>query len=523
MYGFRDTGNYAVMLAIVATCSLLGWLSHTYKLTEANIVIIFLAGVAVAAARCGRGPAIGAAIISVLVFDFFFVNPPFSFVVSDTQYFITLGVMLGIGLLISALTSKLQVQLRGAETRERRTAQLFQLTKRLSELSGEASLLQSAGEQLKQIFNGDVAIYLCDADRAVHLRFGNDNTALANDPRLLEAARQACLQRSADGAGMIESDTPETVFAGMSGAERMIGVLGVRSRDSARFDSADEVRMFKICAHLVALSLERDRSNVEAHRAQLQVQQATLEVQSEKLRNSLLNSISHDMRTPLATIAVTASSLLDSSTENTLTTKRELLQTVVDESHRMSRQVENLLELARLSSGVIQSRAEWEAIEELIEAAMNRLRRELEARTVKIEIDQDFPPLWVAGELLELVFVNLLENAVRYTPANCTIEIIARNHGEHAEIVVADNGPGLPAGSEAKVFQRYFRGGTRIDDGQRGLGLGLAICKSIVLVHGGQISATNRVGGGAQFTITLPCEQPQLQSKVAKNSAVETA
>jgi two-component system sensor histidine kinase KdpD len=231
-------------------------------------------------------------------------------------------------------------------------------------------------------------------------------------------------------------------------------------------------------------------------------------VQSEQLRNSLLNSISHDLRTPLSTIAVTASTLLDEATNTDEAARREGLQTVVHESRRLGRQVENLLEMARLDSGVIRANAEWEAVEELIEASLARLQRELEGRTIHVQIDKDVPPLWVAGELMEKVFVNLLENAARYARLDSVIEITGVNCGEHVEIVVTDDGPGLPAGAEAKVFEKYFRGPLAVDDGQRGIGLGLAICRSIIEAHGGLICAANRPSGGAMFTISLPCEQP---------------
>jgi two-component system sensor histidine kinase KdpD len=504
---WRTLGSYLVVLIVVAVCSLLGWVSHIYKLTDANIVMIFLAGVALVAARCGRGPAIAAAILSVLVFDYFFVYPSFSFIVSDPQYFLTFGVMLGIGLLISALTSKLQSQLRGAERRERRTAQLFQMTRGLSELSGIEPLLRVAGEQLEKICNGQVAIFVQGSDDALHLQFATK--AELAESSCIQSARQALL----DCRTMIQkpgtaSESP-TIFVPMKGLDQVVGVLGIRSSDRLRFPDNEEIRTLEICAGLIALSLERDRSLAEAHQAQLQKQQAQSEVQSEQLRNSLLNSVSHDLRTPLSTIAVTASSLLEGGDASDWTTKREVLQTVIDESHRLSRQVDNLLEITRISSGVISAHAEWEAIEEFVEAAAKRLKRELAGHTIEIEIDTDFPPLWVAGELMERVFLNLLDNAARYTPPGSTIEIRGRNCGEHVEITIADDGPGLPVGAESKVFERYFRG-TRVDDGQRGIGLGLAICQSIIRAHGGVIRAANRPQGGAEFAITLPCEQPDL-------------
>jgi two-component system sensor histidine kinase KdpD len=469
--------------------------------------MIFLAGVAVVAACFGRGPAILAAILSVLVFDYFFVYPPFSFVINDAQYFITLAVMLGIGVLISQLTARLQAQLQDTERRERRAAQLYHMTRALNELSGTDVLTRKAGELLMQIFDADAVIYASDAANALDLKFGFESS-LASGAARISAAHSTFQQHGTTIASEGAVLAPREVFVAMKGRSRIVGVLGVRPRDANRFADADERRMLDTCAGLIALSLERDQSISDAHKAQLEVQRTQLQVQSEQLRNSLLNSISHDLRTPLSTIAVTATTLLDESTETDEATRRDGLQTVVDESRRLGRQVENLLEMARLNSGVIRANAEWEAVDELVEAALARLARELVGRTICVQINKDVPPLWVAGELMEKVFVNLLENAARYARPDSVIEISGVNRGDHVEIVVADNGPGLPPGAESKVFEKYFRGRTAVDDGQRGIGLGLAICRSIIQAHGGQICAANRPGGGAEFTICLPCEQP---------------
>jgi K+-sensing histidine kinase KdpD len=346
---------YVAMLLIVTACSLLGWLSHAYDLTEANVVMLFLAGVALVATRYGQGPAIAAAVLSVVVFEFFFVVPSFSFAIRDAQYFITLGVMLGIGLLISTLTARLRSQLRAA------------------------------------------------------------------------------------------------------------------------------------------------------HRAQLAVQQAQSQIEAEQMRNSMLSAVSHDLRTPLATIAVTASSLLEDT--GSIASKQDLLRTVVDESHRLCRQVENLLRHACLTAGAVQLKRNWEALDELIEAAVSRVGPHLGTHRVAVNIGSEIVPIWVAGELMEHLFVNLLDNAIRYTPPGSTIEISATQRRDRLEITIADNGPGLPPGSELKVFDQFFRGTTSIADGHRGIGLGLSICKAIVQAHDGQMTARNREPYGAQFVITLPCQE----------------
>jgi two-component system sensor histidine kinase KdpD len=258
--------------------------------------------------------------------------------------------------------------------------------------------------------------------------------------------------------------------------------------------------LLQTCASLIALSIERDQSLLEAHEAQLQAQ-------TEHLRSSLLSSVSHDLRTPLAIIAGAATSLLDGASRDDHAAERELLETVVQESQRLTRLVDNLLDMTRLESGGVALNRQWHVLEEIVGSALANLRRELKEHPVRVEIPPHLPLVHVDGVLLEQVFVNLLENAARYTPPGSQIEIHARHVNDSIEIRVADNGPGLPPGSEARVFEKFYRGGTSPADGRRGVGLGLSICQAIVQVHRGRISARNRPGSGAEFTIHLPCEQ----------------
>jgi two-component system, OmpR family, sensor histidine kinase KdpD len=502
---------------VVAVCGVVGWICRTLGLTETNIVMIFLAGVAFVAARFGHGPAIATAVLGVLVFDFFFVPPVLRFTPSDTQYFVTLSGMLGIGLLISELMARLQTQLfasqeqeqrtaqllRVSQQQERRTAQLYQMTRQLSMVAGTEFLVQMSGRQLAEAFSAEAVLFLREPDGPLQLRFG-DAAAIGNPSVMMSTAQWVAENNQVAGLGADKLPDAPALFVPMSGPQQMWGVLGVRPRDAGRFLDVEERRMLETCAQLIALSIERDQSLLEAQQAQVQVQ-------SEQLRNSLLSAVSHDLRTPLATIAVTASSLLEGSTDPASPARREMLQTVVDESHRLARQVDNLLDMARLDSGAITLNRDWQVLEELVGVALARLRPELASRTVHVRIPSEFPLLWVAGDLIEQMLVNLLENAIRYTAAGSQIEISAAQYGNQAEIRVVDNGPGLPPGSEAQIFDKFFRGRAIVADGQRGIGLGLAICRAIVQVHGGQIRAANRSGGGAEFIITLPCSQHDSQ------------
>lgn len=301
----------------------------------------------------------------------------------------------------------------------------------------------------------------------------------------------------------------------MIGTKRTVGVLGISPRNIASALQPERLRLLETCASLIALSIERDQSFMAARQAQVQVE-------SEQFRNHLLSAVSHDLRTPLASIAVTAADLLEESTEKTWPAKRRMLSTVVNESLRLCRQIENLLGYARLTSGPIVLKRQWHDLEDLVGTALSHLQSELGDRNVQMRIDNEFPLIWVAGDLMQQVFVNLLENAIRYAPPKSDIDIAASSTTDSIEVRVADSGPGLPPESEAKLFERFYRG-DRIADGNRGIGLGLAICKAIVSAHGGQIRAGNRAEGGAEFIINLPCPRQYPQNMLEESNLLENS
>jgi two-component system, OmpR family, sensor histidine kinase KdpD len=498
--------HYLYTLAIVALCAALGSLTEALRVREdkSNIVMIFLAGIVLVASRFGRGPAIVAAIASVLTFDFFFIPPYYKFAVSDSEYLITFAVMLGIGLLISELTARLRSQLSASQQQEHRTAQLFRMTRQLSELSGTDFLLQTAGRQVAELFGGEVVIYLREPNGSFALRLGH-KTSIAKEPINEVVAQWTAENEKIAGLKTDTLPNATALFVPLVGSQQTVGALGVRPADLDRFSDPEQRRLLETCASMIALSIERDRSVLDAQEAQIQVQ-------TEQMRNSLLSSVSHDLRTPLAAIAGTANNLLENRGRQSPESLDDMLRTLVGESHNLVRLVDNLLDMARLDAGSLTVNRQWHVLEELVGSALARLKRELENHTIQVHIPADFPLIYVDGFLLEQVFVNLLENASRYTPPGSAIDISAATVGKQTEIRFADNGPGLVPGSESQIFEKFFRGGKTSPDSRRGVGLGLAICKSIVQLLGGRISAANRPRGGAEFTISLTCDRqaPQL-------------
>jgi two-component system sensor histidine kinase KdpD len=243
-------------------------------------------------------------------------------------------------------------------------------------------------------------------------------------------------------------------------------------------------------------------------------------VEAEFMRNTLLSSVSHDLRTPLAAIAGAASSLVEAESSLSPDSRRQLAETIYDESDRMERLVNNLLDMTRLESGGLHPRKEWQPVQEVIGSSLHHLDKRLRGRVVTTNVAADLPLASFDAIAIEQVLVNLLDNALEYTPAATPLEIAASKCENAIAIEVIDHGPGIPSGTEDKVFQKFFRARPDgVDGSRRGMGLGLAICRGIVESHGGKISARNRPGGGVAFRFTIPLEgkPPQLESEASGN------
>ena len=495
-----DWVPYAWATAIVAAAGGVAAMMQLAGLAEANLVAVFLLGVLLTALRFGRWPGIYASIVSVVVFDFFFVPPYLTFAVSDVQYVFTFGVFLLIAITTSALAARVREQSDAARERERRTQALYRLTRQLAGASGSEFLLGMAGKQMAELFGGEVVIYLPDEHHHLQPRLGRE-TSVAQNPNSQAVAQWVFDHDQIAGSGTDTLPQAAATFVPLTGSQNVIGVLAIHPPEEARLRSPDQQRLLETCASQIALALERDQITLEAGRI-------FMEAETERLRSSLLASVSHDLRTPLASIAGAASVLIEASSGQDEATRRELLQSICEESNRLSRLVENLLQMTRIESRGIEVKKQWEVLEEVVGSALRRLESQLRQRTVEIEIPADLPLILMDGLLMEQVLINLLENAARYTPTEAAIKIHARANDKACIVEVSDTGPGLAKGEEERIFEKFYRG-IRSEQGARGrhgAGLGLAICRAIVQAHGGTIRAENQPRGGARFEITIPLE-----------------
>ena len=293
-----------------------------------------------------------------------------------------------------------------------------------------------------------------------------------------------------------------------------MGVLAVRHSDAAKLLLPEYRQILENYSTQVALAIERDRLTLESDKARLQAE-------TERIRSTLLSSISHDLRTPLAVIVGASSSLLHGGASMDEPTRRELLETIFEESDRLSRLVENILRMTQLSSSEKPAiNKEWQPVEEIVASALRRLERTLADRPVSVKLPPEFLLAQVDAVLVEQAIVNLLDNACRYTPAGTPIEIRAWQDGRKTVLEIADHGPGLKPGDEQRIFERFQRGDDAKSD-SRGAGLGLAICRAIMDAHGGRISARNREGGGAVFRLEFVADGPPPRDVETMNATAE--
>ncbi|HET8869283.1 MAG TPA: DUF4118 domain-containing protein, partial [Aquabacterium sp.] len=455
-----------------------------------NIVMIFLLAVIAVALRYGRGPAVVAAFLGVGLFDFFFVNPRFSFAVSDVQYLVTFAVMLVVALVIGQLTAGLKVQAEAALQRERRVRSLYDISRDLS-----STLLTEQVAQIGQRFltaEFGVKSTLLVADDAGHLHNVHEGQA----PTDMAVAQWAFDKGEPAGRGTDTLPASDCMVLPLKAPMRTRGVLIVEL-PSDRTWGTEQRRLLETCATLLAISLER------IHYIEV-AQASTVQIESERLRNSLLSAISHDLRTPLASLVGLAETL-ERNRPDSVQAQQELAKSIRHSALRMTALVNNLLDMARLEAGAVQLNHQWQPLEEVIGGAIAATQATLVDRPISVRLDDGLPMLNMDAVLMERVFVNLIENAVKYTPPGTAIEISAHADGSHATITVDDYGPGLPPGKEETIFQKFERGAK--ESSTPGVGLGLAICRAIVQAHGGRIHAEDKEGGGARFIISLPLGQ----------------
>jgi len=482
---------FARAIGIVTLCTALAWLMLPF-FELSNLIMVYLLGVVLVASRSAPGPSILASLLSVAAFDFFFVPPYLTFAVGDTQYIVTFTVMLVVALIISGLTVRIRWLAEAAGQRERRTAALFALSRELAGVRGVQTILEVATRHIAEVFRSRVRVLLPDQAGVLTPQAHPGGYEL--DSTELGVSRWVFEHNQLAGRGTATLPGARALYLPLAASRGPVGVLGVWPNDPHALETPEQLHQIETFATQTALALERARLAEEAHAAQVRIE-------TEKLHSSLLSSVSHDLRTPLAAITGASSSLLETGDRLDTETRRDLLETIGDEANRLNRLVHDLLDMSRLEAGAVKARMEWHPLEEILGAALAHAGKTHPDRQILTRLPDTLPMVSVDDVLIEQVLTNLLDNAAKYSPQETPIEVAAWVEEDAIVVEVADRGPGVEPEDLEHIFEKFYRG--KRPRG-RGVGLGLAICRGFVEAHGGRIWVENRSAGGAAFRFTLP-------------------
>ncbi len=501
--------NYAWAVAICAGVTLIAS-QLIDRIDLANLVMLYLLGVIFTAVKLGRGPGVMLSFLSVAAFDFFFVPPRMSLSVSDTQYLLTFIGMLLTSLVIGHLTSSLRREASVARRREQRTSAMYAMARELAAALTTEQIVGIGSRHVSEVFRARVAVLLPDSADQVKQKVDDpDETIMLEAASLdVDVGQWVYDQQKPAGHGTDTLPAAKALYLPLRAPMRTRGVLAVAMRDERELDVPEQQRMLDAFAAQIALALER------VHYVDI-ARDALVNMESERLRNSLLSAISHDLRTPLTAIVGFSSMLAGQPREAGNAAQGELVDAIHEEALRMTGIVTNLLDMARLQAGSLKLNRQWSLLEETVGSALRDCRRTLARHPVQVSLPADLPLLQLDAVLLERLFANLFENAAKYVPPDTPLTIGAQRIDENGKpfvrVTVDDTGPGLPPGMEARIFEKFTRG--EKESAKPGIGLGLAICRAIAEAHGGRIGAANRVAAdgrveGARFWFTLPIETP---------------
>jgi two-component system sensor histidine kinase KdpD len=485
--------GYLYALGISVVCTAIAFpLSPYFGLV--NIVMLYLLGTTVGALRLGRAPSAVLAVANILAFDYFFVPPTFSFDVEDTRYIFTMSVMLIVALVIANLMVSIRRHREIADARERRTAVLYAMTRELAIATDAQSMAAAAVRHICAVFHSTAVVLLADelgrlspvspADQST------DNDAASPVPAFDLVFAHEVAVRS-------ERSIKDAIYLPLHGSSRVKGVIVVRPHSPNLALPREQLNLLDAFAAQLALSLQRVRLAEAAEAARMSAERALL-------RNTLLASISHDLRTPLSAIAGAGSLIAQPEYALNVDRRTTLGHLIERKARDMSQLLTNVLELMQMEFGSGALRTDWHSIDDLVALALRTNEARLSQWRIALNLPADLPLILVEATLIVQILSNLLENAAKYTPPGTTITISAAVREKNILLVVADDGPGLPPGDPERLFEKFQRG--RSESNIVGVGLGLAICRAAARLHGGDIQALANVGGGARFEITLPME-----------------
>jgi two-component system sensor histidine kinase KdpD len=492
--------QYAVAAAIVCLIVVI-----SYPLSSIvgyqTISLILLLAVALLSLKLGAGPVLLGAAMSALAWNFFFIPPQFTFAIGLAQDILMFVAYFAIAAITGTLTARIRAREKAVRFREERATALYTLTRDLSNAQNQDEVAKAAATNIRKFFNTEVAVFLSDPDGEIFTKAHQASTFRTDEKEFGVAAWVYWNEKK---AGKFTDTLPfaTATYYPMSGPRYPLGVVGVRFMEDGRL-TLDQETLLENFIRQIASTLEREQLNEMAKRS-------IASVEAERLYKTLFNSISHELRTPIAAIVSASEGLLDATTATNEGVRKDLSSEIHTAAERLNRLVENLLDMTRLESGRIRPNRDWCDLRDLIAASLRKLERELSNHDVILNIPVDMALVKLDFGLIEQAMTNLLHNASLYTPPGTQIQVNVSRRNQDCIIEVSDNGPGFPKEALARIFEKFYRvPGT----GAGGTGLGLSIVRGFVEANGGTITVGNKPEGGARFVMTLPAFLDQEQKE----------
>lgn len=493
----RPWSRYLWAIVLVLAATLVG-ATFQRGISPTNLVMAYLLAVVVAAVYLGRGPSIMVSMLSVLAFDYFLVPPFGTFAVEDAEYILTFIGLLGVGLVISELTARVRDQAEAAQRRESETAMLYALSRDLSTAEGLEAIIRAITDNVSQSFGREVALFLPEGRGKEELRMTGNSTSDGWDENEIAVAAWSFKYGQIAGRGTDTLPASTGRYIPLKTPRGVVGVLGVKPKDEGKQMTPDQRRLLETFSRQAALAIERAQLADQAQEAQLL--QAT-----ERLQTALLNSISHDLRTPLVSITGALSSLAEGGIQMETRVHQDLVEAALNEADRMNRLVGNLLNMTRLEAGAMRVTMQPGDIQDAIGTALENFNEILSEHPMAVQIEEPIPLVPMDFVLVVQVLVNLVDNALKYSPPGSPVDMRACRVGEEVQVSIDDRGIGIPKDDLERIFEKFYR----IERPEKisGTGLGLSISKGIIEAHGGRIWAENRPGGGTRMSFSLPLER----------------
>lgn len=497
-------GDLLKMLGVLALCTLGGYCFSALGISDTNIIMLYLLGVLVSAmVTTGHVYSLAASALSVVFFNFFFTAPHFT-LRSDPSYIATFGIMFLVALLSSSLTKRVKTQAKMNADKAYRTAILLESSHKLQNAEGPEAILSITAQQLGHLLERDLVIYPADGQGGLLPAMRFPFTEERDLSALLTPAEEAVAEwvlKNNKHAGATTSTLPSAkcLYLSIRGTGGALAVVGISVEGGRRIQAFEKNLMVALLDEC-ALALEKERTLLEKQEAQAQADQ-------EALRANLLRAISHDLRTPLTSISGNASILMESADQLTAGKRQGLFTAIYDDAMWLINLVENLLSITRLEDGRVHMNMEPELLEDIFTEALSHLDRNAARHRIEVHLADDMLMADMDARLMVQVVINIVNNAVKYTPEGSRITLSARRSHQTVVVEIADDGPGIPDAAKEKLFDMFYTNGKERGDGRRGLGLGLSLCKSIVTAHGGWIEAVDNHPRGTVFRFTLKASE----------------